>query len=123
MDDGTSRDRYTTKKICEKTENDLFLDAIISRDYGTVKRMAVENGDLINYVSPFDHSTPLHCACWRRDDDMILLLLQLGADPLIRDNWGHRPLHFATKTGRFRKTLKPKTVEILRFVTNFTHSE
>ena len=53
----------------------------------------VENGSIINYQKE-DGETPLHLAFKRQRYDIILYLLQMGADINTTDIWMNTPLHY-----------------------------
>jgi ankyrin repeat protein len=62
-----------------------------------VKELLDEDAALIS-ARDTDGSTPLHCATWTGHQNVVELLLDLGADVNARnqnDHWGTTPLHAA----------------------------
>jgi len=62
-----------------------------------VKELLDENANLIS-ARDTDGSTPLHCATWKGHQNVVELLLKLGADVNAHnqnDHWGTTPLHAA----------------------------
>jgi len=58
-----------------------------------------------NAVDPKSGYTPLHWAAVCGNEQVCRLLLDKGADPWIKDNWGRTPITIATKIGdRMGKT-------------------
>jgi ankyrin repeat protein len=74
-----------------------MLKAAKSGDAEAVKELLKLEPSLIS-VRDSDGSTPLHCACWKGNDDVVKLLLESGADVNAENNnehWGTTPLHAA----------------------------
>ena len=65
-----------------------------------VANVLLEKGADVNYRWA-DHplATPLHCAIVYAGHEMPRLLLEHGADPLVKNNLGMTPLHFAADGG------------------------
>ena len=62
-----------------------------------VKELLEQDAALIS-ARDSDGSTPLHCATWKGHQNVVELLLDLGADVNSRNNndhWGTTPLHAA----------------------------
>jgi len=57
----------------------------------------------VNLQTKKNGLTPLHCACAEYSEDQyetIKLLLRMGANPNVKDNYGATPLHYAAYQGR-----------------------
>src|SRR5262245_44073209 len=66
-------------------------------DVQKVKDLLAQDGDLIN-ARDTDGSTPLHCATWKGNKDVVAVLLTAGAEVNVHNNnehWGTTPLHAA----------------------------
>jgi ankyrin repeat protein len=64
---------------------------------GRVKELIRQDAALIS-ARDSDGSTPLHCATWKGHQNVVELLLGLGADVNAENNndhWGTTPLHAA----------------------------
>jgi len=62
-----------------------------------LKELLTGDPGLIN-ARDKDGSTPLHCATWKGQEDVVALLLNAGADVNAHnenDHWGTTPLHAA----------------------------
>lgn len=62
-----------------------------------VKELLERDARLIS-ARDIDGSTPLHCATWKGNQNVVELLLNVGADVNARNNndhWGTTPLHAA----------------------------
>ncbi len=70
----------------------------VALDRGDLVRRLV-NGDsalLARKMSPLEqHRTPLHLAVLKDRPQMVKLLLELGADPAVKDDRGNTPLNYA----------------------------
>lgn len=67
----------------------------------------LEDGIDPNLKNPVTGYTPLHYACWNNFYDIVDLLLQYGANPLIKNNEGENSLETA------RITKNKKLIELL----------
>lgn len=66
-------------------------------DVDHVRSLLATDPDLI-HARDIDGSTPLHCAVWKGEKEMVAFLLQAGADVNshnTNDHWGTTPLHAA----------------------------
>ena len=64
---------------------------------GRLKELLATDKSLIN-ARDKDGSTPLHCAVWKGQEQVVKLLLEAGADVNAHnenDHWGTTPLHAA----------------------------
>ena len=62
-----------------------------------VKELIAQDAALVS-AKDTDGSTPLHCATWKGHQNVVELLLSLGADVNAHnrnDHWGTTPLHAA----------------------------
>lgn len=74
-----------------------IIKAAKNGDVGRVKELLAENADLI-HARDRDGSTPLHCAVWKGQQQVVACLLDAGADVNAQngnDHWGTTPLHAA----------------------------
>ena len=51
--------------------------------------------------------TPLHCAALVGNTDIVLVLLDSGADPVARDSAGMTPLHLSVSCGTSESRRRP----------------
>jgi ankyrin repeat protein len=79
-------------------------EAIKNRDYGSVNRLVTSHN--INYSFQNDSfenknasTAPIHDAAYVGDIHMITWLVDLGADPTLKDSLGRSPLHIAAMSG------------------------
>jgi ankyrin repeat protein len=64
----------------------------------SVKVLLASDADLVN-ARDKDGSTPLHCAVWKGHREVVVLLIDAGANVNAHnenDHWGTTPLHAAT---------------------------
>jgi hypothetical protein len=59
----------------------MLFEAISSRNWALVEEILQAHTDIVNYPRKGDGFTPLHCAVYTKDEEMINLLLEFGADP------------------------------------------
>ena len=85
-----------------KTNTELetrFFDAVKSGDVGTLRKCIAEDRELLQaYDYKSFGATPLTAVVFKDDREMIDVLLELGADPNRRSDWGMgpwSPLHCA----------------------------
>ena len=74
-----------------------ILRAAKSGNTDAVKALLKIDADLID-ARDKDYSTPLHCAVWKGNLEVVRALLDAGADVNAlnqNDHWGNTPLHAA----------------------------
>jgi len=87
-------------------ESNLYRAAVIG-DLAEVKRLVVDCGANPNIQSAVDGGTPLHVAADRGYLRIVKFLLEHGANPNMKNNYGNTPLHFAATYGH------PEVAELL----------
>lgn len=88
MPSGTAKTPNPAKEI---------IKAAKSGATARVKELCDQDATLIS-ARDTDGSTPLHCATWKGQQQVVELLLSLGADVNARnqnEHWGTTPLHAA----------------------------
>ena len=86
-------------KSAAKQPNPLkeILKAAKSGDADRVKTLIKQDPSVMS-AKDTDGSTPLHCACWKGHDAVVVILLEAGADVNAKnsnEHWGTTPLHAA----------------------------
>jgi len=74
-----------------------IIKAAKSGDVVRIKELLATDRGLINALDK-DGSTPLHCATWKGQQEVVALLLESGADVNAHnanEHWGTTPLHAA----------------------------
>jgi ankyrin repeat protein len=74
-----------------------IIKAAKSGDVLRIKELLATDAELIN-ARDKDGSTPLHCATWKGQQEVVALLLEQGADVNAHnsnEHWGTTPLHAA----------------------------
>lgn len=74
-----------------------IIKAAKTGDIEKARLLLAADSDLLN-ARDTDGSTPLHCAAWKGEKEMVAFLLGAGADVSIHntnDHWGTTPLHAA----------------------------
>jgi hypothetical protein len=74
-----------------------MIKAAKSGDVKKVSDLLAQDATLIN-ARDTDGSTPLHCATWKGNQEVVALLLKAGADVNAKNNnghWGTTSLHAA----------------------------
>lgn len=74
-----------------------IIKAAKSGDTSKVKDLLRQDASLV-LARDTDGSTPLHCATWKGHKEVVVLLLNSGADVNAENNndhWGTTPLHAA----------------------------
>lgn len=77
---------------------DTLLAAVRAGDGEAVRRVAAEGGRVLDAAGP-DGSTALMVAASGGADEMVALLLELGADPALRDREGRTAAELAFANG------------------------
>lgn len=75
--------------------------AVKVSDVVSVRAILAAHPELLN-VQDGEGATPLHWAAQWQDLSVVAVLMDLGADPTIRDKNGHTPTDFAYWYGEFR---------------------
>jgi hypothetical protein len=68
-------------EIQEFPKERVLFAAISSLNYDLVDEILLNYKDMVNYSRKGDGFTPLHCAVYTNEEDMVNLLLKYGADP------------------------------------------
>lgn len=79
-----------------------MLKAAKSGDAPKVKELLAADASLLS-AQDSDGSTPLHCATWKGHTEVVLLLLEAGANINAHNqnsHWGTTPLHAAAHGNR-----------------------
>ena len=74
-----------------------IIKAAKSGDVVRIKELLAADAELIN-ARDKDGSTPLHCATWKGQQEVVALLLEAGASVGVHntnEHWGTTPLHAA----------------------------
>jgi ankyrin repeat protein len=75
----------------------LMIKAAKKGEFAAVKALLDADPTLID-ARDADGSTPLHCAAWKGNDQVVALLIERGASLSVEndnDHWGGTPLHAA----------------------------
>lgn len=79
---------------------DAIAIAISEGDEAQVKQLLETQPLLLNEpIANLNNSTPLHCAAQANNPALITYLLELGADPYMRDDEGQFPVDIAIARG------------------------
>lgn len=79
-----------------------MLKAAKNGDAIRLKQLLAQDNSLLS-VQDKDGSTPLHCAAWKGHAEVVVLLLEAGADVNAHSqnsHWGTTPLHAAAHGNR-----------------------
>jgi ankyrin repeat protein len=79
-----------------------FIKAAKDGDMDTLKALLEDDPSLLD-TKDKDGSTALHCATWKGQQEVVLFLLEAGADVNSHnenDHWGTTPLHAAAHANR-----------------------
>jgi len=68
-----------------------LLHLVAGRNKMGATRFLVEKGFKVNEQRPGDGCSPLHLAAWSKHDEMMALLVELGADPGLTNKYGEVP--------------------------------
>ena len=70
-----------------KHKHNLLLEFVFLKKLSLVERLVKEYGFDVNIQRPSDGCTPLHLSAWVKEPKLTDLLIQLGADPKIKNNY------------------------------------
>jgi len=86
-------------KILRGSETPIMLATVVKNL--KIARLLLEAGSLVN-EGDLIHNTPLHHAALLGDGAMVELLLELGANPQVRDDYLMTPAMFAAASGHLQ---------------------
>jgi ankyrin repeat protein len=97
------------KYLCEMgaalnpSDMDGFTPIHVASENGNIKciKVLISQGMDLNVESKVTGETPLHIACKRKEEDFIINLLFLGANPSLKDHLGFSPLDTAKAENQF----------------------
>jgi ankyrin repeat protein len=97
------------KYLCEMgaaidlADMDGFTPIHVAAENGNIKCITVliSQGMDLNHKSEVTGETPLHFACKRKEEDFIINLLFLGANPSLKDHLGFSSLDRAKAENQF----------------------
>lgn len=88
-----------------KNDNLIIFKLVANNDISGLKKILPKNLDLIN-IQDVDGDTPLHISIFLSNYDACKILINNGANLLIKDKWGQIPLHRICFTLKDKNTLK-----------------
>jgi len=88
----------TALNNCDVDGNSLIFDAIANGDMDIIKKIASYKNINLNQIN-FDGNTILHKESVIKNNELALLLMDLGADPTILDKQGKNFLFYAISKG------------------------
>ena len=92
----TEHSFFSAQLASKKTFRETPLALATLMNEKGIMRILIDAGSLINEVHPRTGSTLLHSASYACDESVVKLLLEEGAEPIVRDGRGRSPLHCAT---------------------------
>jgi glutaminase len=95
VDNISKLDPRTTSKHQQYELLTTFLYACMEGDINTIKRM-ITSGYNMN-TGDYDKRTGLHIAAAEGHYDIVQLLLENGAQTIVKDRWGNTPYDDAVK--------------------------
>lgn len=100
-DEVTVVEPYSSSVDFHEALSEAFLfNAINKNDYELTKYLIEQNPDLVNCQDQ-EGATPLFYAVAYGDNRILDLLLQLGAEPDLADNFGNTPLRIAVDFNQY----------------------
>lgn len=89
----------------KKNDELIIFKFVANNDINGLKKSLSKNIDYIN-IQDVDGDTPLHIAIFLSNYDACKILINHGANILIKDKWGQIPLHRLCFTLKDKNTLK-----------------
>ena len=99
-DDTSKKDPRKKSKTTKHRIITEFLYGCMENDLNTIKRMITSKVD-VNLMD-YDRRTGLHIAASEGYIEVVELLLNNGADPLIKDRWNSTPINDAINNNHFK---------------------
>lgn len=87
------------KRVNDKLMGQALIDAVVKHDIITVKQL-IKQGVDVEYVDSQNMTALLHC-CQLQLLDILMLLVEAGADVHHANNLGHLPVELAHWHGEF----------------------
>jgi ankyrin repeat protein len=103
----------------EDEEQDPLIDAIKRRDVDEVRRLLVDVGDVLEHIWDKDEDSDtygwyaLHVACYQGNTEIVRMLLDAGADPNRRDEFGRRTPLMVTRSPEIASMLLDAGADIV----------
>lgn len=91
--------------------NDLLYDAVKNEDKSSIKKYLSQGAD-INYIEAISKVTPLMLACVKGNEDLIIYLIDNGADVNRKNYSGSTAVFYCGRRERIVKLLQSKGADI-----------